>query len=117
MLPASTVLGDPSAYESTPVRIQAEIAEVCQKKGCWAVVRDEEGHSMRVTMKDHAFGIDRDTHGFECDVEGQLVKKEVDPERIAHFKEEGSKTNPEEGQDEVWELVVSGISTRAAQEG
>ena len=65
---------------------------------------------MRVTMKDHAFGIDKDTKGRRCDIEGELVKKAVDPEQVEHFKSEGSKTNPEEGKTEAWELVATSVA-------
>ncbi|MBX2800572.1 MAG: DUF4920 domain-containing protein [Myxococcales bacterium] len=109
---AATVLADPAAHAEAPVRVRGELTEVCQKAGCWAVLRDDEGRSMRVTMKAHSFGIDTDSRGHECDAEGQLVRKAVDPARIEHFKSEGSRTNPEEGKDEVWELVATAVSTR-----
>src|SRR6185503_20977772 len=74
-VPASAVLTDPAAHATGPVRFQGQVTEVCQKMGCWAVVRDDAGHSVRVTMKDHAFGIDKDSAGRGCDVEGELVAK------------------------------------------
>lgn len=109
-VPAAQVFGDPAAHEGKPVRVLGELTEVCQKAGCWAVVRDDAGNAVRVTMKDHGFGIDKDTRGRACDVEGQLVKKAVDPERVEHFKSEGSAHNPEEGKTETWEIVVSSIA-------
>lgn len=109
-VPASQIMADPAPHEGKAVRVTGELAEVCQKAGCWAVVRDDAGHAWRVTMKEHAFGIDKDTRGRACDVEGQLVKKVVDPAQVEHFKSEGSATNPEEGKTESWEIVVSSIA-------
>jgi hypothetical protein len=109
-VPAAAVLGDPEAHASSPVRIEGELTEVCQKMGCWAVVRDDQGHSMRITMKAHGFGIDMDTVGRRCDVEGELVKKAVDPARLEHLASEGSTNAPEAGKAEAWELVASSVA-------
>jgi hypothetical protein len=109
-VPASAVLTDPAAHAGHPVRLEGELTEVCQKAGCWAVVRDDEGRVLRVTMKDHAFGIDKDTAGRRCDVEGELVSKPVDPERLAHLASEGSANAPEAGKAEAWELVASAVA-------
>lgn len=109
-LAASAVLAEPDRFAGKPVRFRGELTEVCQKAGCWAVVRDDAGNAMRITMKDHSFGIDKDTKGKACDIEGELVKKAVDPERIAHFESEGAKENPEAGKTEAWEIVASAVA-------
>jgi len=109
-VPASQVFADPGSHAADQVRIQGELTEVCQAMGCWAVVRDDQGHSMRITMADHGFGIDKDTAGKSCDAEGRLVQKKVDPETIAHYASEGGAAAPEAGQTEAWELVATGVS-------
>jgi hypothetical protein len=108
--PAAEVLGAPEAHADGPVRFTGELAEVCQKMGCWAVVRDDEGHSVRITMKDHAFGIDKDAMGKACDVEGTLVAKKVDPKQLEHYAEEGATEHPEAGKDVAWSLVASSVA-------
>lgn len=109
-VPASAVLGAPQDHSAAPVRMTGQLVEVCQKAGCWAVVRDDAGHSIRVTMKDHAFGLAKDSAGKQCDVEGTLVQKAVDPKTIEHYQSEGGKAVPEAGKAEAWELVVSAAS-------
>ncbi len=109
-VPAASVLGDPAPHAEGPVRLTGELSEVCQKMGCWAVVRDGAGQSIRITMKDHAFGIAKDARGKACDVEGQLVKKDVDPAKLAHYESEGGTHNPEAGKAEAWELVASSVA-------
>jgi hypothetical protein len=113
-VPASAVFSDPAPSAGKVVRVKGELTEVCQKMGCWAVVRDDAGHSVRITMKDHAFGIDKDTAGRACDVEGELVQKAVDPERVKHFESEGSTNPPEAGKAEAWELVATSIAVSRA---
>ena len=109
-LPASAVLDDPAKHADKPVRMTGELAEVCQKMGCWAVVRDDAGHSVRITMKDHAFGIDKDAMGKACEVEGELVAKKVDPKQLEHYAEEGATEHPEAGKDVAWSLVASSVA-------
>ena len=109
-VPAKSVFGNPEPHADKPVRVVGELSEVCQKAGCWAVVRDGAGHSLRIKMKDHAFGIDKDTRGKACDVEGQLVSRKVDPEELAHFESEGAKDHPEAGKTVAWELVASSVA-------
>lgn len=111
-VPAAVVLEDPAAHAAGPVRMTGQLAEVCQKAGCWAVVQDEQGHAVRITMKDHAFGIDKDTVGRACDVEGELVKKAVDPAKLEHYASEGATHHPEAGRAEAWELVATAVSVR-----
>jgi hypothetical protein len=109
-VPASQVLTDPARHASGAVRMTGEFTQVCQKMGCWAVVRDDQGHTVRITMKDHAFGIDKDAVGKACDIEGTLVSKKVDPAQLAHYEEEGAKDHPEAGKAEAWELVASSVA-------
>ncbi len=107
-VPASTVFSAPDAHVGK-VRVSGELTEVCQKMGCWAVVRDDAGHSVRVTMKDHAFGIDKAGAGRKVDLEGELVKKAVDPAQVAHYESEGSKNPPEAGKTETYEIVATTV--------
>jgi hypothetical protein len=111
-LPASTVLAAPEQHAGKPLRMTGELTEVCQKMGCWAVVADDAGHQVRILMKDHTFGIDKDTAGRACDVEGELVKKQVDPEQVAHYESEGSKNAPETGKTEVYEFVAASVAVK-----
>lgn len=108
-VPAAQVFGDPAAHADKTVRVTGELTEVCQKMGCWAVIRDDAGHSYRITMKDHAFGIAKDGAGRKVDLEGQLVRKDVDPAQVEHYKSEGSTHPPEEGQAASWEIVASTV--------
>jgi len=109
-VPAATVLSEPGAHAAEPVRMTGELTQVCQKAGCWAVVKDEGGHAIRVTMKDHAFGIAPDSVGKACDVEGQLVSKPVEAKTLAHYASEGGGDHPEAGRDVAWELVATTVA-------
>ncbi len=114
----TSVLDDPDPHVGKNVRITGEVADVCQKKGCWMVVQDDKARTMRVTMKDHSFGVDMDTTGGLCELEGTVVKKDADPETAAHFASESA--NPEkapqgEGTSATYEIVVTAVSIKKQQ--
>lgn len=108
-------LDDPTPYEGKTVRVAGRVTDVCQKAGCWMVMTDDTRH-LRVTMKDHAFSVDKQGAGAECIVEGVVKAKAVDPKEVAHFKSESSEgaVIPEEQADSetTWELVAAGVKLR-----
>ncbi len=111
---ANLLLAKPETYVDTTVRVQGRLSDVCQKAGCWMVLADEEGRSMRVTTG-HAFFIDKDTIGDEADIEGKVERKEVDAGTVEHFKSESSGPDsiiPEEGKTHTYELVATTVAVR-----
>ncbi len=111
---ANALLAEPDAYVDQSVRVQGRLADVCQKAGCWMVLADQEGRSMRVTTG-HEFFIDRDTIGDEADIEGKIERKEVEAETVEHFKSEASSPDsiiPEQGKTHTYELVATTVAIR-----
>jgi len=111
-VPASTLLDDPAAYQGQTILVEGRVADVCQEKGCWMVIADEE-RTMRVVMKNHAFGVNKKSTGWECRVKGTVVATRIDPETVAHYASESSEgaAIPEkavEG-DTTYELIADGV--------
>jgi hypothetical protein len=105
------VLDDPAAHAGAVV-IEGKVSDVCQKKGCWTVLSDG-ARTLRITMKDHAFGIPKDASGATAQFKGELVAKPLDPKTVAHYASEAGNPDamPEKGlpagATETWELVAS----------
>lgn len=117
VIPVSQVLDAPATFAGKTVTVEGEIADVCQKKGCWMVMGDGK-RTIRVTMKDHAFGIDMNSTGGKAQVFGELVAKAVDPKTVAHYASEAAKPElvPEKaGATENYELIASSVRVRKAQ--
>ncbi len=111
----ATVLDTPDDYNGKNVRVKGEIADVCQKKGCWMVIQDDKARTMRVTMKDHAFGVPMNSTG-PCELEGTVIKKEPNAKEAVHFASEAGNADaiPKgEGVEATWEIVVSAVSVQA----
>lgn len=117
-MPAEELLRDPARHLAQTVRVRGRVADVCQAKGCWMVLTPMSGgpEMIRVTMKDHAFSVDKQGHGREADLEGLLIEKPVDPETVAHYEgEAGAQGLVPERQATTghsYELVASAVRFR-----
>jgi hypothetical protein len=79
---------DPSAVTGTPALYSGRITEVCQKQGCWLVL-EQDGHSARVMVKDHAFAVPTDATG-DAVVYGVLEAVAVDADEAEHLAADGA---------------------------
>ncbi|OAB58127.1 hypothetical protein AY599_00265 [Leptolyngbya valderiana BDU 20041] len=84
-LSAAIAAMDEAAAE--PVLIQAEVQQVCQKKGCFFIARDGETVA-RVRFQDYGFFIPTDSAGKTVTLAGTLSRIELSPEQAAHFAED-----------------------------
>jgi hypothetical protein len=101
-----------AAAGEAPVLVTGEVEAVCQKKGCWMVVKDGT-QSARILMKDHAFAVPMDCRGKSVTVEGTLASRTFTEEQVKHLAKDGGK-NPDEVSGERTEhvLTATGISIR-----
>ncbi|MFK7931227.1 MAG: DUF4920 domain-containing protein [Myxococcota bacterium] len=112
----STVLATASEHTDQVVHVEGKVSEVCQKAGCWMVVSEGEQH-MRIRMKDHGFSVDKAGAGSQCQVQGTLVSRPINPEEVAHFASEtrAGGVVPEAGQQGVvYEIVADSVRMRPA---
>ena len=110
--PAKSFFAAPDSYVGKQVRVEGTVTDVCQKMGCWMVISDGQS-TLRVTTKDHKFFVAKDGAGSKCHIEGEVIARAKDPERIAHFESEsseGAKIPEKEAKgDTVYEIVASSI--------
>lgn len=119
VLAARDLLAAPQSFAGRSVLVEGRVADVCSKKGCWLVLTDVEGgqQMMRVTMKDHAWGLPTDCAGQAVQLEGEVIAKAVDPATVEHYQSEARKpeltpeTQAQDGQ--TFELVATGARLKA----
>jgi hypothetical protein len=87
--PLSAVLA--SGVPSEPVKVSGTVGKVCQKMGCWMVIKDGDAQA-RVLVKDHAFAIPMDGEGKAALVEGTMEVKELTEANVAHLKKDGDSS-------------------------
>ena len=111
----ASVLDSPENFQGQTIRTEGRISDVCQAMGCWLVLADGE-RTIRITAKDHGFGVDKDTTGMWGDLEGVVTRRELDPERVEHLRSESEnqeampENNAEGGV--IYEIEASAIRIR-----
>jgi len=103
-----SVLADPDAFKENPVLIRARISDVCQRKGCWTILREGE-QTVRVRFKDYGFFLPKNISGREALVEGVVTIRTLSEREARHYEEEAKDGQPKSiqgPQDEVGFLAT-----------
>lgn len=108
--PLATVLASgKDALPKDAVQVTGTIDSVCQKMGCWLVVKDGEAQA-RVLMKDHAFTVPTDVKGKPVVVEGTLETRTFNEAQVKHIeKDAGNDPSKASGERTEYVLTASAI--------
>jgi len=102
-----TLLDNPADYLDTPVRVEARISQVCQKKGCFMIASSGD-RAVRISFKDYAFFVPTDTSGKTVTLTGTLIERELSEKQAAHFREDAGSDTIQAGR--VYEIVANAVS-------
>ena len=72
------------------VKVTGTVDKVCEKKGCWFVIKDGE-QSIRITAKDYGFFVPAKAPGMIATIEGELTVKTLEDADKKHLEAEGAK--------------------------
>lgn len=108
--PLSAVLAGGVPTEA--VKVSGTVESVCQKKGCWMVIKDGDVQA-RVLVKDHAFAIPMDGKGKAATVEGTLEAKQLSEANVAHLKQDGDDTIAGDGPRQEYFLHATAVELAA----
>lgn len=84
------VLKNPEAFTGKTVRIAGPITAICQTKGCWMHLGDQNPPVM-VKFKDYAFFMPKDASGRTAIVEGTMAMKQETVAQTKHYLEDAGK--------------------------
>jgi hypothetical protein len=105
----ASVLEGYASIGETPVQVRGEVDAVCQKKGCWMVIKDGDA-TARVLMKDHGFAVPFDGKGKKAVVEGTIRAKQLSEAQVKHIEEDaGRDPSAVSGTRNEYILTASGI--------
>ncbi len=77
--------------EGKTITLEATPKKVCEKKGCWMVLKDNKKY-VRTFFKDYGFFVPKDILGKKVRVQGKLEKKHVSAPTLRHYMmDEGKK--------------------------
>ena len=86
-VPLADVLAKPE--NGRAVRLEGTIERVCQNKGCWLELK-QQASSVHVTFENYGFFVPKDAMGKPVVLEGRVIVKEPDADRVEHVKSEGA---------------------------
>ena len=75
--------------------VTAPITAVCQAKGCWMTLENPGAEDVRITFKDYAFFVPKDSKGKTAIIHGTASMDTTTVEELKHFAEDDGKTKEE----------------------
>lgn len=92
--PLPEVIARAEHYAKQPVLLRGKLTDVCQRKGCWTVIRDR-GVQVRVRFKDYGFFLPKDSTGRGALVEGVVTIEMLSEKEARHYEEESRHGDPD----------------------
>jgi len=90
-MPLATLLAHPADYVGKTVQVKGKIAEVCQEMGCWVMLTNDAGQSLRVKVNDGEIVFPKDGAGKMAVAEGKFTKSELTKEQAVEQAREEAK--------------------------
>lgn len=81
--------------DSIELNVKGLIIEVCQKKGCWMIVKVNDSTNMRVRFKDYGFFVPKDAAGKKVCFEGFAFNDTTSVETLRHYASDAGKSKAE----------------------
>jgi hypothetical protein len=95
------------------VRVEGTAASVCQKKGCWLMLKGGD-REVRVTFKDYGFFVPKDLAGQKLVVEGVVSETEISEKDAKHYAKDAGASKEEiakiQGSKKDYAIVATAVS-------
>jgi hypothetical protein len=88
------VLRAPERFAEEPILLHGRISDVCQRKGCWTILRDG-ADQVRVRFRDYGFFLPTDSTGAEAFVEGVIRVETLSEKAARHYEAESRDGDPD----------------------
>lgn len=92
---AGDVLAQLTGKDSAALKVNGVIEEVCQKKGCWMIMKLDSNTQMRISFKDYGFFVPKNSAGNTAIIEGYAYKDTTSVEELRHFATDAGKSKEE----------------------
>ncbi len=103
------IVADGEAFAGKEVFVTAEVAQVCQHKGCFLIAQDGDAVA-RVTFKDYGFFVPTDSGGKRVTIVGTFDRKVVSEKQARHYAEDAGQ-DPEQivGDRTEYSIVATAV--------
>ena len=104
-----SIINSEESLEGKVVTLETEVAQVCQKKGCFFVA-NQDGYSARITFKDYGFFIPTDSQGKKVKLVGTFNVTELTEEKAKHYAEDaGEDAEKIKGPQKEYSIVATSV--------
>lgn len=93
-VPLASLVKDYDKYKSQQVLTTGTVTKVCEKMGCWVVVKDGETQ-VRITMKDNGFAVPKAILNKKVVAVGNIQQKDLPAKVLRHYLKDEGKTDAE----------------------
>ena len=108
-LSIGTLVENSDKYLDQAVLVEARIAKVCQKKGCFFVAQ-HGADTVRVTFANYGFFIPTDSGGKTVTLAGTFSREPVDQAKAEHLAEDLGEPPPETVPAFEYAIVATSVS-------
>jgi hypothetical protein len=92
--PLSQVVAEPERFADEPVLLHGKLVDVCQRRGCWTILRDGDAQ-VRVRFEDYGFFVPTNSQGALAWVEGTAQVTLLSESDARHYESERIAGEPE----------------------
>lgn len=92
---ASEIVQLIASTSSIETKFAGKINSVCQKKGCWMRIAQNDSSDIFVTFKDYGFFVPKDAAGKTAIMRGVAYRDTVSVETLKHYAEDAGKSEEE----------------------
>lgn len=72
--------------------VEGELAEVCQKMGCWVKLKNEGGEDIFVKFRGHDFFAPKDAAGSHVFIAGKVIREVTPVDELQHYAEDAGES-------------------------
>jgi len=81
-----------TSNDKIETKVRGKIDAVCQAKGCWMNIVNDEGDEIFVKFKDYGFFMPLDCAGKEVIMDGYAFKETTSVDELRHYAEDNGDT-------------------------
>ena len=103
-------IGNIGRAEDQFIKIEGQITEVCQAKGCWMILVEGDTYA-RVTFEDYGFFVPTETSMQRSVIYGKLSERTLSGQQAEHFAQDaGSQSKIKlEGEIREYSILARGV--------
>lgn len=113
------LMSNPSDNDGKVILVKGDVAEVCQKMGCWLTMSDGTNTVRIKTL--HEFFLPKDIAGKKAVVIGKFAVTEISEDQAKHYNDETNdpttKTEDIKGPQKAFEIEAMGVKILNSPEG